>query len=221
MQVRTGGGFTFPPRHLHLQPRADAAAPPLRRVVFVAGGMGINPLMSMLSWIGEQNHQQEEQQEQQGVVSRGGFGSGFDGKVEVVVLYGARDPESGEERDRRRPPRTERILFLERIAGLFASGSVRGWLRLFLTGGGAQTGDNGGDGGDDGSEVVKCGGVDVPVLRRRMTVRDVEDAVGEDKEAAVVYVCGVPTMTDQFVQALVSPEGFGMDKRRVLFEKWW
>jgi NAD(P)H-flavin reductase len=54
-----------------------------------------------------------------------------------------------------------------------------------------------------------------------MTVGDVEEAVGEDKAAAVVYVCGVPGMTDEFVEALVSPDGFGMDPERVLFEKWW
>jgi NAD(P)H-flavin reductase len=70
--------------------------------------------------------------------------------------------------------------------------------------------------------VVKCSnGVDVPFLRRRMAVRDVERAVGKEAEAALVYVCGVPGMTDQFVEALTTPGGLGMDKRRVLFEKWW
>jgi NAD(P)H-flavin reductase len=54
-----------------------------------------------------------------------------------------------------------------------------------------------------------------------MTVQDVEDAVGGDRDATVVYVCGVPAMTDEFVGALVSPEGFGIDRTRVLFEKWW
>lgn len=39
----------------------------------------------------------------------------------------------------------------------------------------------------------------------------------------MVYVCGVPGMTDEFVRALVAPApgGFGMEERRVLFEKWW
>jgi hypothetical protein len=65
------------------------------------------------------------------------------------------------------------------------------------------------------------GEVRVPCLRRRMTVEDVEEAVGEEKDTAVVYVCGVPGMTDEFVRALVAPKGFGMDPKRVLFEKWW
>ncbi|SPQ21772.1 bd3b671e-2a23-4bf1-95b6-53afe3ed412c [Thermothielavioides terrestris] len=48
VRVRIGGSFVFPP------PAAALAPPPLRKAVFVAGGMGINPLMSMLSFIGEQ-----------------------------------------------------------------------------------------------------------------------------------------------------------------------
>ncbi len=146
--------------------------------------MGINPLVSMLSYIGEQS----------------GLG------VEVRVLYGVKDPGVCEGEG-------ERVLFLERMAGLFESGRVKGGLRLFLTGGGDPT---------VSGDVVRCSsGVEVPFARRRITLGDVEEAVGGDKEASVVYVCGVPSMTDEFVEALVSPEGFGMEKRRVLFEKWW
>jgi hypothetical protein len=154
--------------------------------------MGINPLVSMLSFIGE-----EEEREM------GGW--------EVRVLYGVRGSGGGGGGGE---GVGEEILFLERIVGLFRSGRVRGGLRLFLTGGGG--------GNSEGQDVVKCrDGAEVPFLRRRMTVGDVEEAVGKDKEAAVVYVCGVPTMTDEFVEALVSPEGFGMDRSRVLYEKWW
>src|SRR5690606_7871577 len=46
LKVRVGGSFVFPPVGV-----ADVAS--LRRVVFVAGGVGVNPLMSMLSYIGE------------------------------------------------------------------------------------------------------------------------------------------------------------------------
>jgi len=119
-------------------------------------------------------------------------------------LYAVKDP--GEEDG-------GKVLFLERMAGLFESGKVKGELRLFLTGG---------EGAASAGDLMRCrDGVEVPFLRRRVTLRDVEEAVGEDKEAAVVYVCGVPSMTDEFVEALVSPDRFGMDKRRVLFEKWW
>jgi hypothetical protein len=198
VQVRVGGSFVFPPPSLVSSNSnngdsssgggEDEKLADLRKVVLVAGGMGINPLVSMLSFIGE------EQQEM------GGW--------EVRVLYGVRGCGGGGEGE------GGEILFLERIEGLFRSGRVRGGLRLFLTGGGG--------GNSEGQDVVKCrDGAEVPFLRRRMTVGDVEEAVGEDKEAAVVYVCGVPTMADEFVEALVSPEGFGMDRSRVLYEKWW
>jgi hypothetical protein len=200
--------------------------------------MGINPLMSMLSFIGEQ---------QQQPALHGGL-------EEVRLLYGVRrrprlspheQRDNGEGEDRRGNGDNDDdedhgeggILFLERIARIFPrsrgderggeGGPVRGGLRLFLTGGNDGSGAfaverDGGEGGQDGG-VLKCdqGRIEVPFLRRRMTVRDVEEAIGDDKEVSVVYICGVPAMTDEFVQALVSPEGFGMDKNRVLFEKWW
>ncbi|KAK4041689.1 oxidoreductase NAD-binding domain-containing protein 1 [Parachaetomium inaequale] len=216
VQVRIGGSFVFPPPPF-LRSTTNTgvdgdAAPPLRKVVLVAGGMGVNPLVSMLSWIGEQQQQ-----------AQGGL---FEG-VEVRMLYSVRDYEGAAAVDGGAGTGPEMegggggggILFLERIAGLFDSGRVKGGLRLFLTRGGSV----GGDGvGEASGGVVRCaGGVGVPFLRRRMTIGDVEEAVGEDKEAAVVYVCGVPGMTDEFVELLVLPEGFGMDPRRVLFEKWW
>ncbi|KAH6637026.1 hypothetical protein F5144DRAFT_601716 [Chaetomium tenue] len=207
VQVRIGGSFVFPPPFLRhtttTNPNHTTTATPLPKIVLVAGGMGINPLMSMLIRIAEESESMyEEGEEEEG--------------PEVRVLYGVKDPGGGDGGG-------GAILFLERIAGLFARGRVlRGGVRLFVTGGGDGGGGVGsgwwgvGEVGSGGEEVIK-----VPCLRRRMTVRDVEEAVGEEKDAAVVYVCGVPGMTDEFVQALVAPEGFGMDPKRVLFEKWW
>ncbi len=176
----------------------------VRKVVMVAGGMGINPLMSMLSFIGEYEEEVED------------GGKCWRDLVEVRVLYSVQDPGGGGGDGVRD---AARILFLERIVELFESGKVKGGLRLFLTGGGSASG---GEGGDAEREVVRCSsGVDVPFWGRRVAIRDVEEAVGEDKEATMVYVCGVPTMTDEFVEALVSPEGLGMEANRVMFEKWW
>ncbi|KAL2179053.1 uncharacterized protein P884DRAFT_276137 [Thermothelomyces heterothallicus CBS 202.75] len=200
VRVRVGGSFVFPP----------ALPPPLlsslRKAVFVAGGMGINPLVSMLVWIGEQ-------------AAAAGGGSRW-ADLEVEVLYSARDPRGGEEEQDSGAVSGSGILFLERVARLFRSGRVKGRLKLFLTGGvfagsGAQEAERQG--------VVSCNGGAylVPFSRKRMTVRDVQEAVGKNKGATVIYICGVPRMTDDFVEALVSPEGFGMDQKRVLFEKWW
>lgn len=157
----------------------------MRKVVFVAGGVGINPLMSMLSSVAE----------------RPG------GAYEVCVFYSVKDPGTA--------GRGDEILFLERISTLFATGKIKGALKLFLTS--SETTAAGGQSGD----VVSCTGVEVPFERRRVTVDDVAGAVGADKRFAVVYVCGVPTMTDHFVKELVSPDGLGMEPHRVLCEKWW
>ncbi|KXX75704.1 Oxidoreductase NAD-binding domain-containing protein 1 [Madurella mycetomatis] len=206
VQVRIGGSFVFPPpsfrKHpITTGPNAPPAAgvTPLRKVVLVASGMGVNPLMSMLSHIGEPPKQDQDPRD-----------------FEVRLLYSVKSPfhDGG----------GGTVLFLDRIAKIFQSGGgrVRGGVQLFLTGG-----DNGHqvDKEARARDMVRCGGageIEVPFLRRRMMVTDVEEAIGqEDKEAVAVYICGVPAMTDEFVGSLVSAERFGMEKERVLFEKWW
>ncbi|KAK1833294.1 hypothetical protein QBC39DRAFT_303095 [Podospora conica] len=172
--VRVGGSFTWPP--------PPSVRDGLRKVVFVAGGVGINPLVSMLSSFGEEE--------------RG---------LEVYFFYSLRDPGEGRE--------AGGMLFLERVAGVFERGGVRGGLRLFLT-----SGEGGGEG-----VLPWSGGEGLVYERRRMTVGDVAEVVGGDKGAAVVYVCGVPGMTDGFVEGLTGTGegGLGMERERVLFEKWW
>ncbi|KAK4453097.1 hypothetical protein QBC34DRAFT_216649 [Podospora aff. communis PSN243] len=165
VSVRVGGSFVFPP--------PGVPVVPLRRVVFVAGGVGVNPLVSMLCSIAE---------------------GSLAGQVDVRFLYSTRD--AGVPRD------VKGILFLERIAGVFKEGRLKGGLRLFLT----------------GCEVEWEGG-DVKFEKRRIRLEDVEEALDEEKEDAVVYVCGLPSMTDEFVDGLVAKSG--MEEKRVLSEKWW
>ncbi|KAK3327727.1 hypothetical protein B0T19DRAFT_172112 [Cercophora scortea] len=183
LNVRVGGSFVWPP--------AGVPLASLRKVIFVAGGVGINPLMSMLSALAEQLED-----------------SRLSSGLEVQVLYSMKDPG---------PPREARaMLFVERISTIFASSAVRGRMKLFLTQ------DGGGDGGGDEQDAVSCcNGVRVPFSRRRIVIGDVEEALGEGKQSSVVYICGVPGMTDEFVEALTSADGLSMDPRRVLFEKWW
>lgn len=173
LHVRVGGSFVWPPPGINVHT--------LRRVVFVAGGVGINPLVSMLSSLAEK--------------------SGW--PFEVTFLYSIKDP--GGERE------AERILFLERLANIFAREKVKGELKLFLTG------------GSDKEGVVSCNEVDVPFAGRRLTVKDIEQALGSpsDRRFAAVYVCGVPTMTDGLVSQLTGKDGLGMEPHRVLQEKWW
>ncbi|KAI0854379.1 hypothetical protein F5Y00DRAFT_256871 [Daldinia vernicosa] len=191
LRVRVGGSFVWPPEGI------DANS--LRRVVFVAGGVGVNPLMSMLSTIAET--------------------TGADAPFQVHFLYSLKDDDDGSG-----GRRADRLQFVERLAGIFASGRVKGWLRLFLTSGNGI--------GDEGGGIVGCAGggegeggeSKAPFQARRMTVDDIAEAVGdaEERRTAVVYVCGVPTMTDEFVLKLTDTEaGLGMESHRVLCEKWW
>ncbi|KAG4432472.1 hypothetical protein IFR05_012038 [Cadophora sp. M221] len=179
LAIRTGGSFTWPPPF-------PQSTKNIKRVVFIAGGVGINPLMSMLSVIAENKRNSP------------------DGKVgfKIVFLYSVRSsPDSG--------GRSEEILFLARLREIFGILGEEGEFRLFVTG---DEGGEGGFGRDSGG---------LHVQRRRIKERDLDDALGEkgEREGTVVYVCGVPGMTDQFVELTGKAEG--MDEKRVLSEKWW
>lgn len=117
----------------------------------------------------------------------------------VSVLYCLRDPSH-------RDP--AKMLFVSRLAEIFDTGKLKGGLRLFLTGG--EDGKLDGDG-------------DLSFEGRRITIGDVDEAIGgpENKRFAVVYICGLPRMTDEFVEKSTSPTGLGLEKHRVLYEKWW
>lgn len=170
LKVRIGGSFVFPPREGWTG----------KRVVFVAGGVGINPLMSMLSHISENEYD-----------------------LDVRVLYGTKLPTNG----------TAGVVFLDRIKELYRQSSVKGTVEVFATG------DNVGSEQEEPLDEAAF----VKVHRRRLAAADVEDLVGiDDPESTVVYICGPPTMTDEFVAALTSKEkGLGLDPKQVLTEKWW
>ena len=97
VHVRIGGSFTFPP------PELDLAS--LRRIVFIAGGVGVNPFMSMLSFIAQ---------------------SKIDGlgNIDVGFVYASKLPSDG----------VERMLFLDRITRLYETGKVCGSVEVFATG---------------------------------------------------------------------------------------
>lgn len=186
VKVRVGGSFVWPPAGI------DVSS--LRKVVLVAGGVGINPLISILSAIANDR--------KEGKLPEG---------CEVTMLYSMKDPG---------PPRdVEKMLFVERIAGLFAKGDARGTFRLFLTRPHDAHQNDGAPNMEDG--MVDCHGFGVKFVSRRISLADIASAIGDDKSSAVVYVCGVPAMTDEMVEKLVSDDGLGMAREGVLFEKWW
>ncbi|KAI1280146.1 hypothetical protein F5Y07DRAFT_356049 [Xylaria sp. FL0933] len=224
VRVRVGGGFVWPPPGINVRSS-------LHRVVFVAGGVGVNPLVSMLCSLAS---------------SSPGTGTGT-GDLEVRFLYSVKDPGVGGSNGKgRRCRKARNVLFLERIARAFREGRVKGQLEVFLTGADADPAHGGegkgekdatktsvdGEGSEEdgiivdggGNEEGKKGDFTIPFRSRRCTVGDdVAVAVGNPR-FAVVYICGVPTMTDEFVAKLTAREnegGIGMEPHRVLCEKWW
>jgi len=198
IQVRVGGKFTYPPP---ASAGIDVAS--LRRVVFVAGGVGINPLVCMLSYIAEKQSSRSEPH------------------LEVDFLYTVKDPLAQGGSGGRKG---EEILFLDRVARIYEGGAMKGRFRLFLTG------SNDGGNADDNTICMEDG-LRVHFDKRRVTVDDVVTSLkgkqkdgnaGLDKETTLVYVCGVPGMTDEFVRQLTDiDEVVGMPKERVLCERWW
>jgi NAD(P)H-flavin reductase len=175
LHIRVGGSFVWPPPYVNLNV--------VKRVVFVAGGVGINPLWSMISHLAQQHKL----------------------PYTISVLYSVRDPgDQG----------LASILFLESLAGTFASGAVKGGLVLHLTSGekGSQSAEH---------STVELAGWKMKCRRRRITMDDVLEALGgvDERESTVVYVCGVPTMTDELVD--VAQKAPGMVPKKVLFERWW
>ncbi|KAF4785262.1 hypothetical protein HER10_EVM0004380 [Colletotrichum scovillei] len=193
IQVRVGGSFVWPPPGI-----ADLAS--LRRIVFIAGGVGVNPLMSIVSYLAE------------GIEGKGGC------PYDVQFMYSTKVPSSAsppEESGEGSHLDSEKILFMERLAAIFGGEKVRGQMRLFLTGLGPGTAS--------GESVLQCNEMDVPFKRRRMGLEDVAEALGPEAErgGALVYVCGIPSMTDELVESLTSKSGLNLRPERVLCEKWW
>ncbi|KAJ8121327.1 hypothetical protein ONZ43_g2191 [Nemania bipapillata] len=150
LRVRVGGGFVWPP------PGVNVRA--LRRVVFVAGGLGVNPLVAMLSSLASRSPAPPPPPPPPpSTATATAAGGGF----EVHFLYSLRDPMAARRgaRRRNRGKRDGReMLFLERIARVFREGRVRGRLEVFLTAGG--DGDGGDGDGGDGDGGDGDGGVD-------------------------------------------------------------
>lgn len=171
--VRVGGSFVWPPPKVHGLERGGGG---VKRVVFVAGGVGVNPLVSIVLFLGELQRE------------KGSLG------FKVVFLYSSKavKEEEGE------------VLFLGRLREVFEGLGGEGELRVFLTGDVEE------------SELVENG-----VEKRRIEEGDLMEALGpvREREGTVIYVCGVPSMTDEFVKRAKKAEG--MMEANVLCERWW
>jgi NAD(P)H-flavin reductase len=185
VSFRVGGNFVYPP------PTLDrSACEKIDRVVFVAGGVGINPIISMTSALNEVGTSQ----------SLGGMAK------TVRVLYSSR-------RETESNGQGAEILFetrLRDIAGKWDQHEHVDYKYSFFETSG-QTGD----------EHQRSRPSNMTVQSRRISQDDLLETLGpeESRGNTVVYVCGLPTMTDEFVELLKHTPG--MDEKRVLCEKWW
>lgn len=161
-------------------PPPGVAISDIKRVVFVAGGVGINPLMSILSSLAQE----------------------ADLPREIRFIYTVRD--SGE------PRSPNEVLFLRRLITIFQTCQVTGELGFHLTPGPGKTED---------ADEQKDG--QFRSLKRRVTKEDVLDALGpvDERQHTLCYICGVPTMTDEYVEMVQKAEG--IKPEHVLFERWW
>jgi ferredoxin-NADP reductase len=155
--------------------------------VFVAGGVGVNPVMSMLSAMHE-------------------LGPGRVGGMVgcVRVLYTVRKT-------------TGEVLFYRRIRAIAESCERDGKVDFkFVL---HETGGEGMERVSDADGSMKSENVEHK--SRRIEYGDLLDCLGpeEERKKTVVYVCGPPMMTDEFVGALGKVSG--MENKRVLCEKWW
>lgn len=171
------------------------------RYVFIAGGVGINPLVSIVSHL--ETLGEDELEKVLPALER------------VEFLYSVKAPSVKSEAGLD----AGGILFLERLGRIFADGKGlngrmgkgEAELKLFVTGLAGLSGDR----------VISMGGSELKYQTRRISSRDVEVALGpvERRQKTVVYVCGVPGMTDEFVEQCKRADG--MREENVLSERWW
>ncbi|KAF3388458.1 Oxidoreductase NAD-binding domain-containing protein 1 [Penicillium rolfsii] len=187
VNIRVGGSFVWPPTGVDRRQ--------VKNVVFIAGGVGINPLISILSHL---NNQTESTQ-----------------PLNIQFLYSSRLPQDHE---RAAPDESlNQILFLPRIRQIMHSQQQSHRLRisldLFLTN------------SKSSRLTPFSAPSDLTIHSKRIEKSDLLSAVvgGDgriDPQESVAYVCGPPQMTDEMVELLKEILGEG-GEQRVFFEKWW
>ncbi|KAL4781432.1 hypothetical protein BJX76DRAFT_350150 [Aspergillus varians] len=188
LRIRVGGSFIWPPSGVNVEE--------IRNVVFVAGGVGINPLISMLSHLNNND-------ESTGL---------YHPSLNIHVLYSSRLPNATTPESA-----LDQILFLPRLREIIRSQSqfhrLRITLDLFLSN--LQ---------DQSSPLLAQAPKDLAIHPRRINEDDLRKTIsGTDVKFApsetVCYVCGPPQMTDEVVNT--ATELLSGQKERVYFEKWW
>ncbi|CAI7567185.1 unnamed protein product [Penicillium manginii] len=187
VNIRVGGSFVWPPTGVELHK--------VQNVVFVAGGVGINPLISILSHLNSQS-----------------FNAHY---LNVHLLYSSRLPNGLETASSQAV--LEQVLFLSRLRQIIRTQlQLRKFnisLQLFLTNIKSCLLEPPSSPSDVTIHPRRIGEDD---LRAAITDKDGE----MDPRKTVSYICGPPGMTDEMVDRLKKviddPEG-----QRIFYEKWW
>ncbi|KAL4811266.1 hypothetical protein BDV18DRAFT_129002 [Aspergillus unguis] len=186
--IRVGGSFVWPPSDIKLEG--------IRNAVFVAGGVGINPIISMLSHL---NNNDE---------STGRYHP----SLNIHILYSSKLPDATSPESA-----LDQVLFLPRLREIVRSQSqfhrLRITLDLFLSN--LQ---------DQSSSLLRQTPEDLAIHPRRINQEDLKKAVSGNgvqfaPDETVCYVCGPPQMTDEVVGTVTGL--LNGQKERVFYEKWW
>ncbi|KAJ5296024.1 hypothetical protein PENANT_c021G09868 [Penicillium antarcticum] len=188
LSIRVGGSFTWPP--------TGVDSKDVKNGVFIAGGVGINPLISIISHLNNND-------------------PNTICPSKIHILYSTRLPKGHENLSLEE--KLEQILFLPRLRQIMKSQiqsrRTEIHLDLFLT---DLTAVSDQFGLEEAGLSVHTGRITETYLH--------EVAVGaserNDLRDTVCYVCGPPAMTDAMVDVLGRMLGEG-GKKRIFFEKWW
>ncbi|KAJ5190532.1 uncharacterized protein N7498_009517 [Penicillium cinerascens] len=185
INIRVGGSFVWPPTGVDIQK--------VKNVVFIAGGVGINPLISILTHL----HQTQSSQ-----------------PLGVHFLYTSRLPQGHESASL--DTVLDQVLFLPRLRQIIRSQALSRRLHisldLFLT-----------NSISDLSVSSSPTDLKIHSRRINENDLDAAVVRGDgklDPQETVAYICGPPQMTDEIVESLKRVLGVNGDKR-VFFEKWW
>ncbi|KAJ5779697.1 hypothetical protein N7457_007417, partial [Penicillium paradoxum] len=189
LNIRVGGSFVWPPTGISISD--------VKNVVFVAGGVGINPLISMLSHLNNNEPHTPNPKT-------------------IRILYSSRLLQDHETVTAETA--LDQVLFLPRLRQIIrsqeSSHRLHISLDLFLT-----------DLGSSSSLLASGSPSGIKIHSERISDRDLRAAAtGEDGEldpqGTVCYVCGPPAMTDAVVEKMAQMLG-EVGEQRVFFEKWW
>ncbi|QSZ35194.1 hypothetical protein DSL72_008061 [Monilinia vaccinii-corymbosi] len=261
LRVRIGGSFVWPPDSCTTSASSALSPQPtnandenswrreidITRVIFIAGGMGINPLMSMIGYI---NSKLEMREENDGYARESEREREEEGEIryenlEIQFLYTSKTPAPFNEGENEKEAE---IPFLPRLTKIFGSPSppnqpqpqpqpqppnpkINWNLHLFLTNTNTNTKTK--------TPTPPFSTPSTPQIHthpHRIHPQDIQNAIPQTSHArkkTLIYICGPPAMADEmigYVNVRGTRNGTGTDCNgdedakqsfRIFCERWW